>query len=647
MKRILLVCVGMVVSITGLSLDVPDLSTFKDLTAIKDNTSFFAEDFEHPNPNWKLGKNCRIEKQSGLTGSTALLCERTEKNDYDSAVAKIKLNVKPGHVYKVSAWFRTENVDGKALLHSPCIEFCENGKYVNMINPHIRPAAKDSWQKAETQFTASNENNLIVRMFYDITGKSWWDDIRVEEVGSNQGIVYPLQPVQLLLDDKGTLEFKAYAWEFPPEKLADHAVLFEMNGIRKIAIPDKSGNVRVEFGPLKDGDYPCKAFLLNLKNKTIVAKGEYTFRRIEKLKKQSYLDKYNRLIVDGKPFLPVGVFYTWVRTEKDLQRIADGGFNFILTYTPNSLNIQPEMNETAKLSCAGLPPNYGSPEWKANIRRSLDLIMKYKLKLLGFPVDENFRHPVLIGTYTADEVTIAKLPGLTKTREKYLKVFPGFPVIALTDKPSDYIPYSQCLDILGIDPYPILTKDSRSMLVIRKCLEETRRTGKPVMFVPQAFNWGAYKNEEYSRFVSPTEEQLRSMVLLPVIYEVKWFCFYSYTGIFERMEAKQPGAGKAFWPVVVQSAKLLRELEPWILSLEKAPEVRIKNQEKTVIDAKAFSVNGKTCVIITSCGPGQAQAVITVPGKNNLKSRFGHTKFLGKGDYLFTGTDIVSDVLFE
>ena len=94
--------------------------------------------------------------------------------------------------------------------------------------------------------------------------------------------------------------------------------------------------------PLKDGDYPCKAFLLNLKNKTIVAKGEYTFRRIEKLKKQSYLDKYNRLIVDGKPFLPVGVFYTWVRTEKDLQRIADGGFNFILTYTPNSLNIQPK-----------------------------------------------------------------------------------------------------------------------------------------------------------------------------------------------------------------------------------------------------------------------------------------------------------------
>ena len=66
MKRILLVCVGMVVSITGLSLDVPDLSTFKDLTAIKDNTSFFAEDFEHPNPNWKLGKNCRIENSPDL-----------------------------------------------------------------------------------------------------------------------------------------------------------------------------------------------------------------------------------------------------------------------------------------------------------------------------------------------------------------------------------------------------------------------------------------------------------------------------------------------------------------------------------------------------------------------------------------------------
>ena len=137
------------------------------------------------------------------------------------------------------------------------------------------------------------------------------------------------------------------------------------------------------------------------------------------------------------------------------------------------------------------------------------------------------------------------------------------------------------------------------------------------------------------------------MVLLGAIYGAKWFCFYSYTTIMERQEKFDPGSSRVFWPRVCAVAKLLRGLEPWLLSLEKAPDVAIASKASSIVDARAFSSDGKLRVLVTACGPGKAEAVITVPGKTNLKSRFGNIRPLGDGKYLFCGDDICSDILME
>ncbi len=624
---------------------IPDLLQFKDLTASESEGGLFIEEFENPAPGWKFGANCRIEKTAGLTGSTALLCERSDKDDYDGAVARIRLNLRPERIYKVTAKFRSEGVSSK-LLYSPCIEYCKDGKYVKMANPTSQPAASGEWQTVETLFVASDENYLVLRMFYAITGKTWWDDIRIEEVGANPGTIYPVKPVELLLNDDGDVECMAFSREKPKEDSKNHLVIIELDKIQKTAIPDISGRVKVSFGKLPDGSYKCRMFLVNLTDKTIIAKNEYTFLRAPDLKKQAYLDEHGRLIVDGSPFMPIGIYCTWIRTADDLKRISAGGFNFILTYTPQLLNIQPEMNAIAENMHVPKAPEKPQ-EWKANIRRSLDMLAQHKLKLLNFPCDETFRHPVLLGAYIADERPVTMLPMLKEVREKYRTVYPGYPVVALTDKAEDYIPYSQVLDVLGIDPYPIGNRENQSMLLVRECLIAARRTGKPLMFVPQAFNWGAYRDEPYSNFRSPTDTELRSMVLLAAVYGVKWYCYYSYTGIFERMEKKAPGSAEKFWQDVSASAKLLRELEPWLLSLEKAPEITIDNKGASIVDAGAFAKHGKIKVIITACGPENAEAVIAVPGKTNLRSRFGNTENLGNGKYLFRGNNITSDILME
>ncbi|NLF62504.1 MAG: hypothetical protein GX574_15295, partial [Lentisphaerae bacterium] len=148
-----------------------------------------------------------------------------------------------------------------------------------------------------------------------------------------------------------------------------------------------------------------------------------------------------------------------------------------------------------------------------------------------------------------------------------------------------------------------------------------------------------------SKYVYPSEEQIRSMPLLAAIHGCRCFCFFSYTSIFERTELKDPGSAVKFWPRVTAAAQLLRELEPWLLSLEPAPEVTCVLQKDSIVKARAFVADNEVRVLITAQGPGEAQAELTIPGCPDLKSKYGHTTNLGNGRYLFTGNDIASDVL--
>ena len=60
--------------------------------------------------------------------------------------------------------------------------------------------------------------------------------------------------------------------------------------------------------------------------------------------------------------------------------------------------------------------------------------------------------------------------------------------------------------------------------------------------------------------------------------------------------------------------------------------------------ATAFSSNGKVAAIIASI-EGKTSAEILVPGQPNLKSRYGLTKNLGGGRYLYEAAGCDGDIL--
>ena len=99
------------------------------------------------------------------------------------------------------------------------------------------------------------------------------------------------------------------------------------------------------------------------------------------------------------------------------------------------------------------------------------------------------------------------------------------------------------------------------------------------------------------------------------------------------------------WSELCRVAALLRELQPFLYSEEKAPELNVKHTTGTVNSAAYKSADGKVRVLITGNGPGASEAEITVADCDNLRSRYGKTEPLGGSTYRFKGTDICSDVL--
>jgi hypothetical protein len=99
------------------------------------------------------------------------------------------------------------------------------------------------------------------------------------------------------------------------------------------------------------------------------------------------------------------------------------------------------------------------------------------------------------------------------------------------------------------------------------------------------------------------------------------------------------------WAELCRVAALLRELQPFLYSQEKAPELIVKSMTGKVNAAAYKTADGKVRVLVTGTGPGASGAEITVVGCDNLRSRYGKTESLGGGTYRFKGTDICSDVL--
>ena len=630
-----------------------------DITASSRNAQEFFEGFEL---SPKISSRFSLVRGEGINGNMAL-CYKADKTREKIETQKFYLDLKRNWNYKLTVHFRTENIKNHNKWLAKAKEFAlsgvdfigANNKYVSGRYRSIQLDLNNrEYQVFELDFnTPEKFEKVILHLYMPIlwTGTIYFDDISIKPQGAAPARVYQFEPKMLRVGKDNKITLRTDNIARGDEK--DLRLLVEFNGKRSI-FPIKNGNSTIKFTGLKKGENKYRAAIVNNKTLELFGWHDLTVYNYNFAPAISF-DKDGHVYKNGKKTLLVGVFaHSRLLRAHHLPILKNAGCNFIMTYRAELLKVAGTKLANALRIRAGLD------EFQKNdmmILFAMNGHLKSRNSFTNFAGAKGYEnsirkiaavvknHPALMGWYTTDENPPKELPEAALLRNLLTQGDGRHPVIALTNKVRDVADFAATGDMIMLDDYPFVNASSKSMSSTRALITANNNTRIPSILVPQAFNWGAYrKPAEKYRF--PTEAEIRSQALLGFILGCRGVCFYSYTSILERQENAFPGSTPKFLEGLFRITKMLRNYEPYLISAEKAPIVKITSKGKSRVDAKAFKHGKKVIVFVTADGPGLADATLTIPGiKGQLKSKFNLTKANNNGTYTFKAQNVNSDVL--
>jgi len=646
------------------------------LTTTTRSAEIFSTGFDAPeDAALPYPEGFRVASRDGRNGTTALFYERTDPDAYHLYSIPLK-NLQPETYYTVSAWIRGENIKATGAddnIGVLAVEYLHEGRRVGAAFYETANIAAD-WVKIDIMFktpAGDLQTNLTFHLRRKVIGKIWFDDVEVRQTTLPVAVVLTRPDRLSFFGDDGRFVFRVE--KSVPDNSRFLVTITNGGTSREQLLKPDGLDIRGDTGKLEPGPVEITVKIADMDQKKIV--GEETFHleaylETEPPKNAYTIDEFGRTIVDGKPFMPFGVY--GFADEENYKRLKDAGFNCLQLYNSFELKGNVDHNDAVK-----------------NAREGLDLMDKYGLKLL-FSLQSQYSesgrkqwggaegvsavtehavnslkdHPAMLAWYVSDEALRKDVPKIVAVRQLISRLDPWRPTWTLTYRYTDLPYYAISGDVIGVDPYPISaekTTEEQSIKLVKTAMMAGRSTGLPVWVVPQIFNWNIYHNKDDAKAFAeshfPTLEEMRAMALYAAMLGAKGFVFYSNFDILPNNHFNQyydkllPGKGEQEWAKVVEMVKSVKELEPFVLSTKQPLEIAVESDPPEAVEAGALLDDaGNFRVIVIGTG-GKAKGIFRLPEsvaerkEEPLRSTFGKTKFLGNGRYEFT-TDVVdSDVL--
>jgi len=329
-------------------------------------------------------------------------------------------------------------------------------------------------------------------------------------------------------------------------------------------------------------------------------------RVAEPVERRVRLDEQGRLIAEGKPFFPLGL-YLGPTEDEHLERIAKGGFNTILCYGYGQ---------------AREPRAYLDRAQKHGLRviysiKDLYKGSKYYRGVKGLSDIEAMRkyitdfrdHPALLAWYTNDELAPKWLPRLMAAYDLVCELDPHHPAFQVLCRPTEFDRYYDVLDVFGCDPYPVPRKPVTLVGDWMETSHEAVSRVKPVWCVPQIFAWNNYTSAEKDR--EPTFAEKRAMIYLALIHGARGLVCYSYYDLFKGASKGTKAAPEVFerrWREVSAIAGHVRKIIPDLLEAERS------EAELTQSVRWLKLVHGARTVVIAVNTNAEAPAPFVPPG---------------------------------
>lgn len=624
--------------------------------------------YEDPSTHKVLNKFAEVGQGYGFNGSAGL--RLTSKEDCKKFKYLLPIKFKPelGKRYVFTVFLRQE---GKGFSHVYWEAYGKNGTKHLFGNWNAkRTPLEGGWTKCEISLFCKNDMDIsgaeyVVRYGLYVTPlgakgeivKFDYDNISIKEEKPvwHLNTVWPTH--NSIWNEHGRIRlYSAFDGNFL-KKDSDAIYIIDLlkkdgTTLVKKTHKWKKGVLRVNFGPIPyEGDGTLRVSLYDKKYKVTraVENIPVLIAKTYKPKKgEIIIDEKGRAIMDGKPWMPLGFFSSFGRNrpyshaEKELKWMKDAGYNVLIEYWADA--------------------------WKGPKRKQyFDLIYKNNMRLFynmtgvvhrRNEIDTTYRknaedirkHPVIAGWYVMDEAHEDQYPAIVKLRRMLNKMTPG--MVTWSYNVFEVAPFLGAADMPGAGIYPI-GGSSKGLEASDAKLRRAKAVTSGLWFAPQSMNWMNY-NKEYRRTKDkekakelyrkgkePTENEFLSVPLLQASHGVTGFFFYAYHDLincpFPEWVEKRRAA-------FVNIAKVMRSLEPYILSGNTIEEVKHKDVKGKTRIVALKDGKGKYTVLIIGLR-GNNEAVFTLPAKyGKLAPHTGLTK--GKGNtFTFKGKAFSCDYM--
>lgn len=556
----------------------------------------------------KAGPAWRAEKGAGHNGSGALV--------YDSAVAQHAprpsqvVTLTPGRKYKISAkviadGLKVDRSDSPAQGMTVMLSWSDaNGKWLGeTVAVQGAKGKMDDWSVAEaiTPDMPANAARFVIEPYvcgYGI-GKARIDDVVIETV--------ELDPVEVVTSSAyrneatgGKVRFAAtvnWSDDVPAAEQKAYFIYTGADGKRT-----KVEATKTRCGVVVELDTDLFAYGTNDVLCVVRAKGEtlgtgrVPFAHLKELPpRRVRIDAKQRMIVDGKPFFPLGM-YTGSMNKETVAHYARSPFNCVGpygTWTKEMLDCYHRHGIRVIYSLCHAPSREASyvPNLCKNVRE--------------FAAD----HPAVIGWYICDEPTLGMLPGIVAWRKRIEEMDRGnHPIWGVLCTFTDTRHVLDAFDVLGIDPYPVPGSVARVTAACRDSVDGMFGT-KAMWNVPQAFGWGWLGRRENKGQRAPNKVEMANMTWQMIANGANGIVYYSYSQMKNTYEDIDDHAD-SYWLKVCAAAAEVRAYERVLLADGDAPTVA--SSSENLVCRSWRDEAGRTYVLAVNIAEKPLKADVTL-----------------------------------
>ncbi|MBR4654425.1 MAG: hypothetical protein IKO72_13785 [Kiritimatiellae bacterium] len=510
-RRIVSACLCAILA-TALSAAAGDLPTMPINLDFKDGTK-----------GWNIYGKWKIEDGVGRKGSKCLVWENTDPKTYAFPVQRIALE--GGGVYRFGCWVKVDKAqrNGKQAEPSVSLDWSDaNGHWISAAYAHPvvgNEPGTDGWVRYEGTTSplpnAAVKGNLLCYMAKGSTGRVRFDDFMFRPEPARM-VDWVLSSAYHDTAAEGAVSFHAALYlnlvKHPRETFEPFFSYKAADGSMVLVPPDamdaQSASVTLAVNRMAEGSHEVAFFLRNRADGRDLGRAACRFTRAPAVRRRVAFDRYRRTLVDGKLFLPLGMYASRI-TDEVISRYTNGVFNCIMPYS------SPTREQLDAAYAAGIMVIYSVKDmiWGGRLIKGYETREK-SLAAVRAKIEMVKDHPAILAWYVNDEAPESQIWPLREVNAMIHELDPEHPTWAVTDKPWHVRPFIGSYDCIGMDPYPI--GNHRGGIEIAGGWAIEARAGFfdviPMWHVPQTFNWNWYRRTEINpEFRFPTREELDSM----------------------------------------------------------------------------------------------------------------------------------------